>query len=171
MTAQSGYVIAGQAAISIEMDEFGDVILRQGKSTITINSTNLAGLIDILINIDDGTGYDRGHRVDWEAILPDLNSPPTAPAPVNSVRNVNSTGNADVNAPVNKAADRKVAAHRDTRTGRSDSPRSPATKTKSQCRKTPRFSAGNRHRKSKSPVQETTLLSISGSGGTGPRGL
>ena len=30
MTAQSGYVIAAQAAISIEMDEFGDVILRQG---------------------------------------------------------------------------------------------------------------------------------------------
>jgi hypothetical protein len=80
MTAQSGYVIAAQAALSIEVDEFGDVILRQDKSTIIINSTNLTSLIDILINIDDGTGYDQGHRVDWEATLPDLDSPPTIPA-------------------------------------------------------------------------------------------
>jgi hypothetical protein len=43
MTAQSGYVIAAQAAISIEVDEFGDVTLRQGDAKITINATNLAG--------------------------------------------------------------------------------------------------------------------------------
>ena len=54
MTAREGYIIAAQSALSIEVDEFGDVTLRQDKSIITINSGNLAGLIDILINIDDG---------------------------------------------------------------------------------------------------------------------
>ena len=56
-----------------------------------------------------GLGYDRGHRVDWEATVPILKlARSTAPAPVNSVSNVNSTVNTDVNAPVNKAADRKA---------------------------------------------------------------
>ena len=50
-------------------------------------------------------------------------------------------------------------------------------KTKSRCRKTPRFSDGNRHRKLKSPVPESittgsvrnpSLLSISWGGGTVP---